>query len=557
MKKRLQTAKELSKFETAMENNPLDSQREIVEKLGIPRSTLRHWLKRKNAIDAAPEVIEFFESPVGTAFLHRLVLGAHFSFSLCSPCGIRPICRYLELTGLDRFVASSYGSQQKVSVAMEDEAGAFAVQEEAWLSEGMPRKEITTIKDETFHPETCLVAIEPVSNYILLEQYADGRKADDWNSAMEEATKGLNIEVIQCTSDEGRGIVSHVTNDLNAHHSPDLFHIQQELTRGTSVSLKSREKQAEKTLTQSSEELLVHKEAKALYNEGKRPVGRPPDFDTRIRKAVDQKENAEKALETAEKHRESVSQAIKGIGEVYHPYDLETGIQRSPKDLYSAIEGHFSTIEQVASGSSLPERCIKKINKAKRIVPKMIATLTFFFLTITAKIEALSLPPDVEQCVYKHLIPGIYLDIVSKKADTKEQREALRKKSYELLLPFQSENGPLKNMDQNEIALLESVAVECAQIFQRSSSCVEGRNGHLSLYHHSLHRLSERKLEALTAVHNFFTKRRDGTTPAERFFGKKPKDMFECLLEKVDLPGRPAQKRSHYEQKNYIINNAA
>lgn len=73
MKKRLQTAEELSMFETVMENNPLDSQREIVEKLGIPRSTLRHWLKRKNAIDAAPEVIEFFESPVGTAFLHRLV----------------------------------------------------------------------------------------------------------------------------------------------------------------------------------------------------------------------------------------------------------------------------------------------------------------------------------------------------------------------------------------------------------------------------------------------------------------------------------------------------
>ncbi len=374
---------------------------------------------------------------------------------------------------------------------------------------------------------------------------------------MEEATKGLNIEVIQCTSDEGRGIVSHVTNDINAHHSPDLFHIQQELTKGTSVSLKSRVKQTEKTLTESSEELRRHKEAKVLYNEGKRPVGRPPDFDTRIRKAVDRKENSEKALETAEKHRESVSQAIKGIGEVYHPYDLETGVQRSPEDLSSAIEDHFSTIEQVASESSLPERCIKKIKKAKRVVPKMIATLSFFFLTITAKIEALSLTPDVERCVYDRLIPGIYLDIVSTKASTKEQREALRKKSQELLFPLQSENSPLKDMDQKETALLESIAVECAQIFQRSSSCVEGRNGHLSLYHHSLHRLSDRKLEALTAVHNFFTKRRDGTTPSERFFGKKPKDMFEWLLAKVDLPGRPAQKRTHCEQKNYIMKNAA
>ena len=35
---------------------------------------------------------------------------------------------------------------------MEDEAIAFAVQEEVWLSEGMPRKEITTIKDETLSP---------------------------------------------------------------------------------------------------------------------------------------------------------------------------------------------------------------------------------------------------------------------------------------------------------------------------------------------------------------------------------------------------------------------
>jgi len=32
---------------------------------------------------------------------------------------------------------------------------------------------------------------------------------------------------------------------------------------------------------------------------------------------------------------------------------------------------------------------------------------------------------------------------------------------------------------------------------------------------------------------------------------------FEWLLAKVDLPGRPAQKRTHCEQKNYIMKNAA
>ena len=34
----------------------------------------------------------------------------------------------------------------------------------------MPQKEITVCQGETLHPETCLVAIEPVSNFILLEK---------------------------------------------------------------------------------------------------------------------------------------------------------------------------------------------------------------------------------------------------------------------------------------------------------------------------------------------------------------------------------------------------
>ena len=101
----------------------------------------------------------------------------------------------------------------------------------------------------------------------------------------------------------------------------------------------------------------------------------------------------------------------------------------------------------------------------------------------------------------------------------------------------------LAGLDPKDRAEILRVAEDCAGLFQRSSSCVEGRNGQLSLRHHSLHRLSNRKLKAQTVVHNFFIKRRDGTTAAERFFGAAPKDLFEVLLEKVDLPGRPARKR--------------
>jgi len=80
-------------------------------------------------------------------------------------------------------------------------------------------------------------------------------------------------------------------------------------------------------------------------------------------------------------------------------------------------------------------------------------------------------------------------------------------------------------------------------LFARSSSCVEGRNGRLSLFHHGQTRLSAGRLRALTVVHNYVAERPDGTTAGERFFGHKPRDVFSWLLERMpDLP-RPAAKR--------------
>ncbi len=91
---RQEIAEKLAEYEKALQVCP--SQRQITEELGIPRSTLQHWLTRKDSIDADPEVTAFFESPVGTAFLHRLVVGAHFVMTLLGPCGIRLVCQYFE-----------------------------------------------------------------------------------------------------------------------------------------------------------------------------------------------------------------------------------------------------------------------------------------------------------------------------------------------------------------------------------------------------------------------------------------------------------------------------
>ncbi len=85
------------------------------------------------------------------------------------------VCLLLDLTGLNRFVAASYGAQQRVNVQVEQAIVDYQQTELPRLAKDMPHKAITVTKDETFTGGLCLVAIEPVSNFIILEQLAQAR----------------------------------------------------------------------------------------------------------------------------------------------------------------------------------------------------------------------------------------------------------------------------------------------------------------------------------------------------------------------------------------------
>jgi len=94
-------------------------------------------------------------------------------------------------------------------------------------------------------------------------------------------------------------------------------------------------------------------------------------------------------------------------------------------------------------------------------------------------------------------------------------------------------------------------------LIQRSSAWVEGRNGQLSLHHHGRHRLSDRKLAALTAVHNIDIRCADGTMAAERFFGRTHPALVERLVLRVPLPTRPRRRRTRPTKPAYLTPVAA
>jgi len=374
---------------------------------------------------------------------------------------------------------------------------------------------------------------------------------------LEEATEGLPIEIVQSTSDEGTGILHHVEVDLGAQHSPDVFHVQHELVKGTSGALASKKRKAVKAVEEATKQVNRQKAVQETYRQAEDIAVCPPELAEQLEQAQEQEQVARQVLETATAQQEQAQQAIRSVSAVYHPYDLETGAAQNAAEVATALEEHFTEIEQVATAAQLSESSFKKIAKAKRVVSKMVATLAFFWLTVRAKVSALALTSEVEQAVYDYLIPATYLHLVAEKSPDAEHRHALQKRAEALLVPLRARDGPLGRLEPEEKALIEQVSQECAQLFQRSSSCVEGRNGQLALHHHSLHRIGNRKLAALTTIHNYFIKRSDGTTASERFFGASPRNLFEQILDRVDLPGRPAQKRPRPQRKPYLAPVAA
>jgi len=513
------------------------SHREWAEANKVPRSTSQNWVQRKANLEGPADWVAFFESPAGLAFLHHLILTLLLVFSEMGPHGRRRVGFALVLMGLAPFLAISDGSLHLLGTSLEDEIIAYEAHCRPVLAAQMAPKRITVCEDETFHPQTCLVAIEPVSNFILLEKYVDKRDAPTWTAELHKGLEGLPVKVIQSTSDEGAGLLGHVRKDLGAHHSPDTFHIQYDLSKANSLALAAQVRGAEEAVADAlAAKETLHKNKQKWLDSASKVI---PDFAPRFAEADKVRKSAEQALDAARARQERAHKAVRGIGDDYHPVDLSTGRGLEPAEVGKKLEKHFDEAQAVALVAGLGDQSLKLIAKARKLLPALVSTLTFFWSEVAARLTALGLSPDQRRAVEQHLLPLAYLDLVAIKARDAASRERLRDLASQLRAYPPALASALGLLPEQELARVYEVARECAAIFQRSSSCTEGRNGQLSLYHHGLHLLSDRKLRTLTILHNYFIQRSDGTTAAERFFGKKPPDLFDWLLERVALPARP------------------
>ena len=351
-----------------------------------------------------------------------------------------------------------------------------------------------------------------MSNFLLLEQYAERRDAATWDRTLATALAGLPVTVTVAVGDEAKGLLAHARQGLGVPHSPDLFHVQHELSRGTAPVLAAQTRHAQHSLEQAQQQQAAAQAARQQAATQPRGPGRPLDHERRLREAAVAVADGERWVSDCQGRQEQAREAIRGLAEADHPFHLDSGQHQG------------ATVVQ------------QRLAKARRVLPGLVAAVAFFWGRL--RWAAAQRYGKESWAWVERLVAGMYLSRVAGKAREAQRRGALRRLAEQCLGEARATGVEPPGGWQEA----ERWAREWSGWFQRSSSCVEGRNGQLALRHHSLHRLSKRKLEALTAVHNYWLQR-GGTTAAERFFGKKPADLFGCLLARLPLPARPASRR--------------
>lgn len=525
------------------------SQRQFAQQRGIPRSTLGDWLRRPLDPDLEPQLVAFLESPAGYRFLRRLLLALHLVFHLAGDAGLRPLSRFLEWSQLDRFVAPSFGAQQALAVRLEGLLITYAEEQQQQLAATMTAQKITACLDENFHgSQPCLVAIEPKSNFLLLEAYHPQRDGDTWTAALQQALTGLPVEILQVTSDQAKGLLACARDGLQAQHSPDLFHGQRELSQATSLPLHRHVEAAQQEVERAAAHTQAQRQRQQDYQQGPRPPGRPPNFASDIRLAESVERQAADELARRQQRQEQARAAVRGVADDYHPFDAASGRPVRAAVVGQRLEKHLAVVDEVVQAAQLGESSRQAMAKARRWLVPLLASLGWFWDMVEELVSGLQLTAAARRVFVEQLLAGLYWQREASRgrdAAVRQQRRALAER---LLAAAWSASSPLTRLAESQRAELTRLAAEAVAWFVRSTSCVEGRNGRLSLYHHGQGPLSEGRLRALTAVHNFVVERADGTTAAERFFGAKPADVFEWLLERMPEMPRPAPKRSAAHQ---------
>ena len=318
-------------------------------------------------------------------------------------------------------------------------------------------------------------------------------------------------------SDRAKALISVCDEaGLNVVSFPDLFHYMQDMNQAVGLELAKKEEQARRVLSNAKEGIKAGLQTKYDYLSGL---------------------------------KKSYRFEIEGINKLIHPFNCND-IWTNEENIKKGLIECFRTIGKISEDAGIEIKVAKASKVYEQISPMAKGVEEWIRQT---KIELKNwvskaiLSPEEEKFLTGLLLPFTYWEIQLVKTRAKLRNHDLRNYYKQRQADANKrlwESDFWQGMNEGRQKELYLLAHQLAIGFQRSSSQVEGRNGYLSFAHHAQRGLGAQRLKVLTVVHNYDIRRKDGTSPAERFFKKDFPDLFDFLCQNVTGFKEPRKRKA-------------
>ena len=472
--------------------------------------------RHKQAIERRQNYPEswLWESEEGLAWLTRLVWTTLYCFGIKQGIGADSLCEFFQRLHLEHRIGVSPDCLRKLEIKLKEAIIAYEQQQSCQEFPDKPI-EICVGPDEVFFGDPILVMLELVSGFIFIETQAPNRQYITWQEQVQSA---LPFEQFHCrlmVSDGAKALIKLALDSLGCRWVPDLFHALWNLSKPIGSSFGRRLAQLNKRL--QTLDMQMHK----AQQQGKptEPI------------AAQQQELATVVVQT-QQAQQTYRQALEQISTQVHPFKIEnTGIQ-TVISLQRALREPLNTLETLTQTWAIA-KADKAIQSFRSQIPAISMGINAWWRWVLEALEAESVSADLGEWIMESMLPWVYW--TQQVQRTKHpQRRALYQQAVQQAYASVTAHSLTHTLSPDEQQRWWCWSMEMVSKFQRTSSPVEGRNGCLAQLHHAHRGMDKKTLQVFKIIHNYDLRRVDGTTAAQRLFGKPFPDLFESVLTQMD-----------------------
>jgi hypothetical protein len=371
--------------------------------------------------------------------------------------------------------------------------------------------------DETFFGDfLILVLMDLSSGYLILEDISDDRCFDTWLAKATPRLEALGLDVDHVISDRAKALIKLAVMGFDCPSGADTFHAQYDVSKWLGGQLGRRKAQAKKQYEAT------------LQTVSKNPA---MDNDPLCEQAI----QSEKACAEIQEALAAYHENLPGIADEIHPFSVLDNSRNDSERVISGLEKRAQAFEKIAKS--------QKIDDSKRIMKKfrnqfkdLAINVEFWWLWVGEILTDLAVDDVTQHWLTHTLLPVVYWHQQLHKTKNPKQREK-HQQAWQRAVHALQADAFSATLSESELQRWLAWAEWMARKFHRSSSAVEGRNGFLSQMYHNGRGLTEKRLRALTVIHNYGLKRLDGTTAAMRLFDREFPDLFSWLVTEMgELP---------------------